>query len=74
VWQVAYHCLHRFFRFGIERVIGQVNGVEVGFDGMEIRHASRDDSCSFSSATERKVSFDHTWQLLLQLNQVSGRR
>jgi hypothetical protein len=32
------------FGFGIERVIGQVIGVEVGFYGLEIRHASRDDS------------------------------
>jgi hypothetical protein len=30
----------------------QVIGVEVGFGGMEIRHASRDDSGSVSSATE----------------------
>jgi hypothetical protein len=27
-------------------------GVEVGFDGFEIRHASREDSGSVSSATE----------------------
>jgi hypothetical protein len=42
----------------------------VGIDGLEIRH----DSGSISSATELKVFFDHTLQLLLQLNQVSGRR
>jgi hypothetical protein len=30
-------------------------GVEVGFDGLEIRHASRDDSGSVSGATELKV-------------------
>jgi hypothetical protein len=29
VWQVAYHRRHRFFGFWIERVIGQVSGVEV---------------------------------------------
>jgi hypothetical protein len=63
-----------FFGFGIERVIGQVIGVVVGFDGLEICHASRDDSGSVSGATERKIFFDHTLQLLLQLNQVSGRR
>jgi hypothetical protein len=49
-------------------------GVEVGFDGLEIRHASRDDSGSVSGATELMVFFDHTFQLLLQLNRVSGRR
>jgi hypothetical protein len=63
-----------FFGFGIEQVIGQVIGVEVGFDGLEIRHASRDYSGSVSSATELKVFFDHILQLLLQLNQVSGGR
>jgi hypothetical protein len=73
VWQVAYHRLHGFFGFGTERVLGQVIGVEVGSDGLEIRHASRDISGSVSSATEFKVFFDHTLQLLLQLNQVSGR-
>jgi hypothetical protein len=45
----------------------------VGFDGLEIRHASQDDSGSISSAMELKVFFDHTLQLLLHLNQVSGR-
>jgi hypothetical protein len=49
-------------------------GVEMGFDGLEIRHASRDDSGSVSSATELKVFFDHILQLLLQLNQFNGRR
>jgi hypothetical protein len=57
-----------FFGFGVERVIGQVIGVEVNFDGLEILHVSRDDSGSVSSATELKVFFDHTLQLLLQLN------
>jgi hypothetical protein len=41
---------------------------------LETRHASHDDSGSVSSATELKVFFDHILQLLLQLNQVSGRR
>jgi hypothetical protein len=57
VWKVAYHGLRWFFGFGVQRVIGQVTGVEVGFDGLEIRHASRDDSASFSSVTELKVFF-----------------
>jgi hypothetical protein len=47
---------------------------EVGFDGLEIRHVSRDVSGSVSSATELKTFFDHTFQLFLQLNQFSGRR
>jgi hypothetical protein len=46
----------------------------VGFVGLEIRHASHDDSDSVSSAMQLQVFFDHTWQFLLQLNQVSGRR
>jgi hypothetical protein len=44
--------------------------VEVGFDGLEIRHASRDDSGSVSGAKELK-DFDHNFQFSLQLNQVS---
>jgi hypothetical protein len=32
MWQVEYHILHGFFGFGIERVIGQVKGVEIRFD------------------------------------------
>jgi hypothetical protein len=35
----------------------------VGVDGLEIRHASRDDSGSVSSATELDVFFDHTLQI-----------
>jgi hypothetical protein len=46
----------------------------VGFDELEIRHAIRDDCGSVSTATELKGFFDHTLQLCLQLNQVSGRR
>jgi hypothetical protein len=49
-------------------------GVEVGSGGLEIRHASRDDSGSVSGVTELKVSFDHNFQFFLQLNTVSGRR
>jgi hypothetical protein len=30
VWQMAYHHLHRVFGFGIERVIGEVIGVDSG--------------------------------------------
>jgi hypothetical protein len=56
-----------------EGVVGQVLAVEVGFDGLEIRHASHDDSCSVSYATELTVSTYHTFQLLLQLDQVGGR-
>jgi hypothetical protein len=59
---VAYHHLHGFFGFGEEGVIGQVMGVEVGFDGLEIRHASRDDSGSVSGEMELKVFFDHNFQ------------
>jgi hypothetical protein len=55
---VAYHRLHRSFRFRVERVIGQVIGVEMGYDGLEIRHVSRDDFGSVSSATELKVFCD----------------
>jgi hypothetical protein len=51
LYQMAYHRLHRLSRFWIERVTGQVVvGVEVGFDGLEIRHDSR----SVSSAAELK--------------------
>jgi hypothetical protein len=34
VWQVTYHRFRRFFGFGIERDMGKVFGVEVGFDGL----------------------------------------
>jgi hypothetical protein len=56
------HHLHRFLGFGIERVIGQVIGVEVEFDGLEIRPTSHDDSGTVSSDTNLKVLFDHTFQ------------
>jgi hypothetical protein len=55
MWQVAYHHLHGFFGFGVEHVIVQVISVEAGFDRFEIRHSSRDDSGSISSAMELKV-------------------
>jgi hypothetical protein len=55
------------------RTSGQVIGVEVGSDGLEIRRASRDDSGSVSFATELKVFFNNTLQLFLQLNQVNDR-
>jgi hypothetical protein len=51
---------------------GQVIVVEVRFDGLEIRHTSRNGSGSI--ITDLKVFFDHILQLLLQLNQVGGRR
>jgi hypothetical protein len=65
---VAYHCLYGLFGFGEEGLVGQVLAVEVRFDGLEIRYASRDDSCSVSCATELEVFNYHTFQLLLQLN------
>jgi hypothetical protein len=46
----------------------------VGFAGLEIRHASRDDSGFVSAATELNVFLGRSFQMLLQLNQVSGRR
>jgi hypothetical protein len=49
-------------------------GVEVRFDGLEILHAARDDSGPVFSTTKLKVFSDHNIHLLLQLNQVSGRR
>jgi hypothetical protein len=64
---VAYRRFYGLFGFG-EGVVGQVLAVEVGFDGLEIRHASRDDSCSVSCATELEVFTYHTFQLLLQQN------
>jgi hypothetical protein len=57
-----------FLGFGEERVVGQVLAVEIGFDVLEIRH----DSGSVRSATELEVFFDHTFQLLLQLDSVGG--
>jgi hypothetical protein len=61
------------FGLGEEGVVGEVLAVEVGFAGLEIRHASRDDSGSVSCATELEVFPYHTFQLLLQLDQVDGR-
>jgi hypothetical protein len=65
---VAYHRLYGFFGFRGKGEIGQVFAVEVGFHGLEIRHASRDNSGSVSCATELKVTTYHTFQLLLQLD------
>jgi hypothetical protein len=42
------------FGFGKERVIGQFIAVEVGSNGFEFHHASRDDFGSVSRATEVK--------------------
>jgi hypothetical protein len=53
------------FGFGEEGAVGQVLAVEVEFDELEIRHASRDDSGSISCATELEVFTYHTFQLLL---------
>jgi hypothetical protein len=55
-----------FFGFGIERVTGKLIGVEVGFDGLEIGHASHDDSGTVTCAAELKVFLNHTLQLFLQ--------
>jgi hypothetical protein len=52
---VTYHRLQKFYGFGVQRVIGQVIGVEVGSDGLEIRYTSRVDSGFVPSATELKV-------------------
>jgi hypothetical protein len=48
--------------------MGQAIDVEVEFDVLDIRHVSRDDSGSISSATELIVSIEHSLQLFLQLN------
>jgi uncharacterized protein YqjF (DUF2071 family) len=73
VWRVAHHRLQRFFGFGIERVVGQVIDVEMRFDRLEIRRASRDDSGSVSNATELKV-FLTTLFSCFATEEVSGRR
>jgi hypothetical protein len=52
---VAYHSLYGFFVFGEKVEVGQAVVFKVGFDGLEIRHASRDDSCSVSGVTELEV-------------------
>jgi hypothetical protein len=69
---MAYHRLHRFFEFGIERVIGQVIGVEVGFDGLEIRQVVIT-LVPFFVLWNSEFSLITIVQLLLQLNHVSGR-
>jgi hypothetical protein len=49
---VGYHPLYGLFEFWEEGVVWQVLAVEVGFEGLEIHHASRDNCCSVSCATE----------------------
>jgi hypothetical protein len=68
VREVSYHRLYGFLGFGEKGEIGQVFAVEVGFYGLKIRHASRDNSGSVSCATELEVTTYHTFQLLLQLD------
>jgi hypothetical protein len=51
---VAYHRLYGLFGFG-EGVVRQILAVEVGFDGLEIYHASPDDSCPVSFAMELEI-------------------
>jgi hypothetical protein len=57
-----------FFRFRKEGAVGHVLGVEVGFHGLEIRQAFRDDSCSVPCVSELKVIFYHILQLFLKLD------
>jgi hypothetical protein len=65
--------LYGLYKFWEEGVLLKVLSVEVGFDGLEIRHASRDDSCSVSCATEpdvftyHKFSCFHNWCRLRQM-------
>jgi hypothetical protein len=66
--QVSYHRLYWFFRFREEGVVGQVLGVEVGFYGLEIRQAFRDNSCSVPCGSVLKVYFYHILQLFLKLD------
>jgi hypothetical protein len=68
VRKVAYHRLYGFFGFREKGEIGQVFAVEVGFHGLEIRHASRDNLGSVSCGTELKVTTYHTFQLFWQLD------
>jgi hypothetical protein len=35
--------------------VGQAVVLKIGFDGLEVRHASRDDSCSVSCFTELEI-------------------
>jgi hypothetical protein len=71
VWEVAYHCLQGFFILWEKGEVGQVVIVEVGLDGLEICHDSRDDSSSVSCVTELEILTYHTFQLSLQLNKVN---
>jgi hypothetical protein len=68
VREVTYHRLYGFFGFREKGEIGKVFAIEVGFHGLVIRHASRDNSGSISCATELKVTTYRTFQLFLQLD------
>jgi hypothetical protein len=70
---MAYHRLQRFFRFWIKGVIGQVVGVEVGFDGLEIAMPLLMTLVPFLMLRNSSL-FDHILQLPLQLKTFSGRR
>jgi hypothetical protein len=70
VREVAYHRLYGFFGFGEKGEVGQVLAIEVGFLGLEIRHAPRDNSGSASYGTELKVTTYHTFRLLLHLDLI----
>jgi hypothetical protein len=59
--EVAYHRLYGFFVFGEIGEVGQAV-LEIGFDGLEIRHASRNDSCSVSCVTELEILTYHTFK------------
>jgi hypothetical protein len=52
LWEVTYHRLYGFFILREKGEVGQVAAVEIGLDGLEIRHASRDDSCSVCPVIE----------------------
>jgi hypothetical protein len=71
--EVTYHCFYGLLGLWKEGVIGEVIVGEVGFDGFEVCHVFGDDSGSISCATELKVTFDHVFQLILQLKHVGFR-
>lgn len=68
---MEYYGFDRFQGFRVEGKVGKVVDLKMRSDCSKICQGFCDYSGSFSDVTELKSSFDHTFDVFLQLNEVS---
>jgi hypothetical protein len=68
---VAYYGLHGFQGLKVKGKVRKVVGFEMGLDCSKIRQGFCDYPGSVSGVSKLKVFFNHTFDELLQLHQVS---